>query len=358
MNSRRARLIAAYLLVVGLSIVQAQTSEEQPAEQVFKNIQVFKSLPASQLRPTMSFMAASLGVSCDYCHTNPWDSDAKKTKTTARQMILMMRKINQDNFSGRLVVNCATCHKGHTSPSDVPPLPSIATVNKESPARVGPANLPTIDQVFDRYVQSIGGQTALNKLNSRFSKATEVSSDGSTATIEAYAKSPNQLLVTTTFNPPAKGVYVQGFDGDSGWSRFNVGRVNAVTGLDLAQLTRDAEFYKGLNRFRSEFANITFVGQQQIDGHDVYVIQGLNTQAFYERLFFDTKTALLLRRSGVLKTALGSVMFQADYDDYREVDGIKLPFITRWSMPTSSWIDTITDAKHNVDIDQRKFVKP
>src|SRR5215467_8812891 len=52
----------------------------KPAEQVFKNIQVFKGLPSSQLRPAMSFMAAALGVNCEHCHTNPWDSDVKPPK--------------------------------------------------------------------------------------------------------------------------------------------------------------------------------------------------------------------------------------------------------------------------------------
>src|SRR2546423_484312 len=77
-------------------VEQMQAEQEKPAEQVFKNIQVFKGIQASQLRPAMAFIAASLGVSCSYCHINPWDSDAKPTKQTARKMILMMRAINQE----------------------------------------------------------------------------------------------------------------------------------------------------------------------------------------------------------------------------------------------------------------------
>src|SRR6476469_1868413 len=68
---------------------------EKPAEQVYKNIQVFKGLPSSQLLGAMNFMAGSLGVGCNHCHVvNQFAKDDKPTKQTARRMILMMRKIN------------------------------------------------------------------------------------------------------------------------------------------------------------------------------------------------------------------------------------------------------------------------
>jgi len=56
---------------------QAPTQQTKTAEQVYKNIQIFKGLPASELEPTMAFISGSLGVKCSHCHTNPFEKDDK-----------------------------------------------------------------------------------------------------------------------------------------------------------------------------------------------------------------------------------------------------------------------------------------
>src|SRR5215470_10733676 len=96
--------------------------QEKSAGQEFKNIQVLKDLPASQLRQAMTFFASSLGVNCDHCHVQPFERDEKQAKQTARQMIAMMQRINAENFGGKLRVTCATCHQGNTAPMSMPPL--------------------------------------------------------------------------------------------------------------------------------------------------------------------------------------------------------------------------------------------
>jgi hypothetical protein len=317
-------------------------------------------LPASQLRPAMSFMSASLGVSCEHCHTNPWDSDAKLAKQTARQMILMTRRINQENFAGGTAVNCATCHRGQPTPTSLPPLaqPAPRRENDAPSETRKDTPLPIVEQIFDRYIQALGGKAALDKLTTRVIKAAEVSADGSTSTVELYAKAPNKLLSITTASPPAKSVYVQGFTGESAWGQFNNGRVSDLSGLDLVQATRDAEFHKGLSYFRTEYSQITLKGRERIGEREVYVVQGMNSDDFREWLFFDTQTGLLVRRYGELKTVLGRMPFQADYEDYREVDGVKLPFTTRWSLPGNGWVDKYLGVKQNLPIDDAKFVKP
>lgn len=350
----------ASIISTSLDGQEKKAEQDKPAEQVFKNIQVLKGLPASQLRPAMSFMAASLGVKCSYCHTNPWDSDVKPAKQTARKMLLMMRKVNQENFGGTTVVNCATCHRGQTTPISVPPFaqPVSPGVNSETADTKTAPLMPTVDQIFDNYILALGGQNALDKLTTRVTKASEVSTDGTTATIEIYAKAPNKMLMITTASPPAKSVYAQGFTGTSAWGQINHGRVVSLEGTELLQATRDAEFYKGLSYFRGEFARITLKGKERIGEREAYVIQGMNTEDFYEKLFFDTKTGLLVRRYGELKTALGPLPFQADYEDYREVDGVKLPFTIRWSLPGNGWTDRISEIKHNAQVDETKFSMP
>ena len=61
----------------------------------------------------MQFIAASLGVECDFCHVQgKFDSDDKPAKKTARNMIAMTLAINKNSFNSRKEVTCYTCHRG------------------------------------------------------------------------------------------------------------------------------------------------------------------------------------------------------------------------------------------------------
>ena len=92
----------------------------KPAEQVYKNIQNLKGLPASQLQSTMAGFARSLGVNCTYCHVpNEFEKDDKEAKLTARKMIRMVNTIG-DFLNDTSGVSCWTCHRGKAEPETVP----------------------------------------------------------------------------------------------------------------------------------------------------------------------------------------------------------------------------------------------
>ncbi len=118
-----ARSSARRLFESGDGITEAQKT----AGEAFKNIQVLKDIPASELIPSMRYMAASLGVGCDYCHqADHFDNDDKPTKQRARNMMKMMFAINQDNFNGKREVTCYTCHRGVAKAASIASL-SAAT---------------------------------------------------------------------------------------------------------------------------------------------------------------------------------------------------------------------------------------
>jgi hypothetical protein len=100
----------------------AATPQDLPVEKTKNNIKVLQGLPSSQLIPTMAFMANSLGVTCNECHTKEWESDEKPSKDAARKMIVLQRSINQQHYGGKTVVTCNTCHQGHVVPPAVPDL--------------------------------------------------------------------------------------------------------------------------------------------------------------------------------------------------------------------------------------------
>jgi hypothetical protein len=96
--------------------------ESKYADSVFKNEQVLGHIKVTHFLGVMDYWGEALGVSCNYCHnTNDWASDELHTKVVARGMYTMRQSINTQILSltsQAARVNCTTCHKGNTKPSD------------------------------------------------------------------------------------------------------------------------------------------------------------------------------------------------------------------------------------------------
>jgi hypothetical protein len=111
-----------------LAQLNAQISDRknQPVEQVFKNIQILKGMPAGRLLRVMEGgFSKSLGVDCTHCHVaGQWEKEDKPTKQIARDMWAMMGSINTEQLkkirnlrSASPGVNCTTCHRGQVKPA-------------------------------------------------------------------------------------------------------------------------------------------------------------------------------------------------------------------------------------------------
>ena len=111
-------------------------------------LQNLKVLPADitprELIGVMRSFAGGLGVRCQFCHIGEegqpleefdFVSDDKETKRKAREMIKMVRAINEThlaNLDGRsdppIIVGCETCHRGVSKPKRIEDI-LLATLN-------------------------------------------------------------------------------------------------------------------------------------------------------------------------------------------------------------------------------------
>lgn len=331
---------------------QAQPSPQvKLAEQVYKNIQIFKGVPASELEPTMAFISGSLGVKCNYCHVNSFDKDERPTKQTARRMILMVLDLNKENFSGEKTVTCYTCHQGQPRPKSVP----LVGANLWQPATTAAEPvLPTADEIFERHVKAIGGVAALQNIKTRVAKGSRIGADGILVPEEVYQKAPNKFSTVTTY---PNETFSTGFNGVAGWGASSKGGVRSLPDALLAQVKSDAEFYKEI-KAKELYSKLTVAGRQKIGDREVFVVEATPLTGPREKLYFDVESGLLLRKYTESETLLGMFPMQIDYEDYRVVDGIKLPFLIRWSMPGRSWGRKISEIKQNVDIANQVFEPP
>ena len=348
---------------------QSGAVAEKSIDQTQKNIQVLKGLPESQLVPVMNFMGASLGVRCNYCHVNKdgnWDfaSDEKGEKVSARKMISMVKDINKGSFNGTTEITCYTCHRGRTGPMGTPQLPlpepsprperSPGLNNGDQAATQRPA-LPTVDEILDKYVAALGGAANIEKVKSRVLKGTVVGVNGNSFAYELYQSAPEKVLAVIT---GPQGVTERAFNGSTGWEK-GVRGLRDLSTEEVYFLRRYPDMSKDI-KIKEQFTRLSVAGKPKIDNRDVYVLRGLTTTGRREQLYFDAETGLLVRRVSSIATPVGNIPEQVDFEDYRDVDGVKMPFTVKVSSVDQFYSVTrkFTDIKVNVAIDEKRFNKP
>ena len=393
-GSGRAALAATGIAVValisaGLAVAQpAAPDKPLLAEQVFKNIQVLKGIPVDDFMETMGIMTAALQFDCSDCHANAgtdrvdWAADTPR-KRTARRMVAMVATINKDNFGGRQMVTCWTCHRNRDRPLVTPTMEAIYTTPSLEPddVIVSPPGLPAPGSILDKYIEASGGAQRLAGLTSFVAKGTSVGFGGfgGGGDVEIDAKAPDQRATIILFKAETgRGDQIRSYNGRTGWVRtpLNVLGEFQLSGGDLdgarfdAQLSFPGQIKQILTNLKTgpPTSIMDLPGpssqtslQQDLalgQSHECDVVQGTGPRGLLVTLYFDRQNGLLLRELRYGNSPIGRVPTQIDYGNYRDVNGIKLPFRI-----TYAWLDgrdsiELTDIKTNVPIDEAKFGRP
>jgi hypothetical protein len=354
--------------------------QDKPTEQVQKNIKVLTGLPQWQLIPVMNYMAASMGRRCNFCHVNnngQWDyaSDDKQEKNTAREMIKLVLDTNKNAFKGNVEVGCYTCHRGRNQPNSIPALPlpvsspgggprpagsPAAQVSGQRPqAQASPSaspTQPTADDILNKYINAIGGTAAIDKIKTRVMKGSVVTANGQTISYEIHQTAPNKAYELFSGQ---RGSMERAVNGETGWEKNQQG-VREVSGQQLADLKLSLQLFRNL-KLKEQFTRLRFGGKDKVGDRDAYVLNAGTADNGRERLYFDAENGLLLRRVTFTQTMIGVIPEQIDFEDYRDVEGIKLPFTIRLSsVDPGNPISTrkFDEIKLNTPIDDLKFNLP
>jgi photosynthetic reaction center cytochrome c subunit len=331
---------------------QTQTKVET-AGQKFKSIKVLNDMPADQMGKVMNMMSASLGVNCNFCHTeNDFAKEGFEHKDIARQMLKMTFELNKNYFEGRPEINCNTCHQGKAHPQASFPLKPI--VQEERPKQ--PEKKPSVEEILAKYETALGGKANLAKITSRHIKANRIEPDGKTFEAEEIWQKGNKVLTVTTYPSKEYGDYVisELFDGKNGLKFGNQAKIELKPD-EAEQIKREAQILRG--DLKSIYKQMDFRVMDRIDGREVFLVNAVTADNQRDRLYFDVQTGLLVRRSSATPTILGNHVFQVDYQDYKDFGGVKLPTTIKYAMPQIYWTRKVLEVKNNVAIDNAKFVK-
>jgi photosynthetic reaction center cytochrome c subunit len=357
-----------------------------------KNLQVLKDVPQDQLQLTMQYIAASLGVQCNYCHVQGQNElDDKDTKKTARRMMKMVDELNATFFDGKPRVSCASCHNGRNRPVRTAPLAIEMTPEQAAAAAAGRGRggqggaggpgrgagpqepqvpTETVDQIVAKYVQALGGEQALQNAKTRVMTGTLTTRDLLSANITVQEKGAGQYRIDIATQPNPT---VRATNGTAAWTvgggRGGGGGGGApdaprdLSGFQMQQGLRLADFGLALHMKERYSTLLVNKAYETINGRPVVVLTGTSYPNVTEQLSFDRESGLLLRRT--VATGSGGTGFnimnlgeQIDYSDYRDVGGIKVPHTVRHATWNQASTGKFTDVKINAPVADDVFAKP
>ena len=354
-----AWMFPLFLCGVGLRDTSV-IGQEKAAQPRFKNLQVLKDIPPDQLIPAMQFISASLGVECEFCHVrDAFDKDDKQSKQTARRMIQMMFALDADQFHGERAVTCYTCHRGSAKPVSIPMVDSTAPYVSEArsaanPSAQGPTNLPSADDVIEKYIRGVGGSAAIQNVLSRVESGTVTFAVGPPFPIEILSKPPSRQAMIVHL-PAGESSTV--FDSQNGWFRSPAGPVRDMPQADIEGAKLDADLQFPIN-VKKNFQELKVVRTEKVSEHDAILLFATNSSGPPLELYFDRQTGLLLRQLRFGSSPLGLNPTQIDYGDYKTFDGVQVPLHLVITRPNRTLDIHLLQVTQNVPVDDAKFAHP
>jgi outer membrane lipoprotein-sorting protein len=228
------------------------------------------------------------------------------------------------------------------------------------------AQAQTADEIIEKHLAAEGGRSAMAKLESRIAKGTialSVQGTDISGPIEIYNKAPNKArtyfkLDLSSFGAPDV-VVDQRCDGKTAFMSHSMQGDRDITGSQLQSML-NASFPSPLLNYKAAGARVELTGKEKIGDREAYVVVYTPKAGLPSTQYFDTQTYLIVRAvTKVDAPELGGVTEQtSDISDYREVDGVQVPFALHVTNAAQEFTITLASVEHNKPIDDAMFSRP
>ena len=223
----------------------------------------------------------------------------------------------------------------------------------------------TVDELVDKSLAASGGRAALGKITSRSitGKMSISTENGEIAgTIEGVNEAPNKMRRVITLDLSTFGMgsatIENRFDGTTGYVMDSMRGDSTMSGSQL-ELLKNSIFPSAFLDYKDRGTKILLGGKDKVGDRDVYALSITPATGPVTRLFIDASTYLPVRSIVTVDAPeVGSVEQTSDFSDYRDVDGVKVPFVIKGSSAIQTFTITVTKVEHNVKVDPALFTKP
>ena len=208
-------------------------------------------------------------------------------------------------------------------------------------------------KIIDHYVKAAGGHKTLSRIRTMTLEGTFTgAADGKSGTYTLDTKLPNRYyseLVVGDRN------LIEAYNGKSAWHENAAGEIATLIGPDGMQLEAASTYYNSrLLNLKKNKLLLAFVGHAQVRGKDALQIEITTPTNVKRQVFFDPQTHLIVKEAG----PLGGVDEEILYDNYRPVDGVKLPYKIELHRGSEAYSIDVTRAAINAAVGERIFDFP
>jgi hypothetical protein len=227
---------------------------------------------------------------------------------------------------------------------------------RREPRLVQPEKKLSVDEILAKYETALGGRANLTKVTSRQIKAQRVEPDGKTSEDEEVLQKGSKMSVRTVYPSKQYGDYTveEIYDG-ANVRKFGNGARIELKPDEIEQIRREAQLFANAD-LKAVYSEIVFDSIQKIDGKEAFLLFAKTAGNSFEKLYFDVRTGLLVRRAAPTPTVLGEFVFQVDYTEYRDFGGVKLPAVVKFAVPNIRWTRRVLEVKNNAAVDDAKFI--
>ena len=147
------------------------------------------------------------------------------------------------------------------------------------------------------------------------------------------------------------------FDGMTGTEEYTFAPAEKYEGKRLDDVRLANDFYAPLD-WTTNYKKVEVTGTAKVNGEEAYIVLFEPKAGTSFKEYYSTTTFLQLKRDGVItsSTSPQQLPYSIVFSDYREVDGVKLPFRSvNSSISNGDIVSIIKSVRHNVAIDDKVF---
>jgi hypothetical protein len=223
----------------------------------------------------------------------------------------------------------------------------------------------TADEIVERHLAAMGGRAAIGKLASRTMTGTitvTIEAGDLVGPLEVTSALPNRSRTLIHLDLSAFGagkmVYDERFDGDSGYLIDTMQGNRDITGNQLHNLRNEA-FPTPLLEYKRLGSSLTLAGREQLGDREAFVLILTPKTGPAMKRYIDTASHLEIRTVTTMDSpAIGTFELTTDLQDFREVDGVQVPFHIRGSSSAQNFTAVLTSVTHNAPVDAAVFSRP
>jgi hypothetical protein len=265
-----------------------------------------------------------------------------------------------------VLAGCASTRGGGGAEPDVAGAPGAkADVEKKGgkadrPAKgdvkdeVGANGLPTPAALLARYVDALGGESALRKHESSTRKGKmSIAAMGMEGSSTVLAAAPDKIVMNIE---TGMGAMNQGYNGEVGWSDNPMTGATVLDGEQLSNMKQQADYYMPLN-YPKHYSTMETVEEVDWNGTPAYKVKVVSSTGRESSHFFDKTTGLLLGIQGIQAGPMGESEVKIAFSDYKDFGGVKIPAKTLLDVQGMQIEQTVETVTFN-DVDPAAFEPP